>query len=75
MLLFPLKLGTPIIRSVDDKFSALTFKIVMHFQVDPYPKDPDPPIKRLGVRNPALNTHYRDLKQLESLNLTYLWLR
>ena len=43
--------------------------------MDPYPKELDPPIKRWRIRNSASNTHYRDLKQLESLNVTYLWLR
>ena len=41
---FSLKLWNHIIRTVVDTFPALIFLISMHFQVDPYPKDLDPPV-------------------------------
>ena len=46
------KLQNPIITSVVD-FLALT--ILMHFRVDPYPKDLDPMVKKCRIRNPDSN--------------------
>ena len=40
--------------SVVDKFPALTFWILVHFQVDPYPKYPDPQVKMWRLRNPGV---------------------
>ena len=39
--------------SIVDKFSALTFRVLINFQVDPVPKDPDPPVKLWQIRNSA----------------------
>ena len=41
----PFYLQNHIIRSVDYKLSTLTFKILIYFHVDPYPKYPNPPSK------------------------------
>ena len=37
-----------------NKDPAFTFWIIKHFQVDPYPKVPDPPISMWRTRNPDL---------------------
>ena len=49
------KLQNPIISSVVDKFLTLTFSILMHFRVDPYPKDLDPTVKNWRIRKPDSN--------------------
>ena len=43
----------PIIRVIVDKFLALTFQILLFFQVDLYPKDPDQP--RIPAYNRVIN--------------------
>ena len=53
---FLLQLRNPIVRSVVDKFSALTFWILMHFQLDLYPKDLDPLVKMWWIRNSGFYT-------------------
>ena len=37
-------------------FPILTFWILMQFQVDSYPKDPNPPVKMWRIRNPDSRT-------------------
>ena len=46
-----------IIKSIVDEFSAYIFWILMHFQVEPNPKDPDPPVKMWRIRIPDLNKY------------------
>ena len=50
-----------IIRSDVDKFPALTFRIRMDFQVDPYSKDPDPPVQMQRIQNPGYITQFSRL--------------
>ena len=50
-----------IIRSIVDKFPVLTFQFLLHFQVDPYPKDS----KIYKITDPIFYPKHRQNKNLK----------